>query len=469
MKEIEFMQRDHRTAPRPGAASSRREGAPRVVDVDPEWAWAPFSPGGANRWDAAAAAHLLRRASFGFTATERQRAVAEGPQATVARLLQPVPEAADFDGQFDAWEEHGAGSAAELAAWWLRRMLESPRPLVERMTLFWRECFPARTDRVGEAGLVVRQVQQLRRDALGRFDVLLRNQLHQPAVLLAWGGGQNRRSQPNHQLARALLHGFTVGPGVAGDRDVTETARALTGWFVRRGKLQFVEREQDPAPKCVLEQDGVHNLDDLLAGLAHHEATSRHVARRLWRTFISEVADPSPTLLQALADFLAADRDLAATVGRVLSSNLFHAPESRLARAKSPVELAVGLARGLEGVVPTEPLAGALRELGQDLANPPSLDGWPRGTDWINGATLALRCRLTASLLGANDRYKRRLDPAAVARRHWAVEDGPARRFIAGLLFPDLETAARPEWRDFAGDLRDWAIHLTARPEYQLL
>lgn len=469
MKEIDSKQAEARPVRAPGGRSPRPEGTGRIVDVDPEWAWAPFEPGADEPWDEVRAAHLLRRANFGFTGSELQRALAEGPQAAVARLLRPTPEATAFDAQFDAWEERGAGSPAALAAWWLRRMIQSPRPLLERMTLFWREVFPARTDRVGGAESVARQIRQLRRHALGHFDDLLRHQLAEPAVLLAWGGGQNRRSQPNQELAHALLEGFTVGPGVAGDEDVAEAARALTGWFVQRGKLRFVEREHDPAPKCVLGHETIQNRDDLLTVLLQHEATSRQTVRRLWRALVSEIAEPSPALLQPLADSLARDWDIAATVGRVLASNIFHAPENRLARVKSPVELAVGLARVFEGLVPTEPLASDLLELGQDLANPPSLAGWPQATDWINGVTLTLRHRLTASLLGVDDRYKRRLDPGAAARRHWAIEAVPARRFIASLMLPDLEASALPELPDFAGDLRDWAIGLAARPEYQLL
>ena len=91
---------------------------------DPAWAWAPYQPDAARPWDLRLAAHLYRRAAFGGTWPELQRALSEGPQATIDKLVHPTPEAAAFNRLYDDYENAAAASAGYASqAWWLRRMI----------------------------------------------------------------------------------------------------------------------------------------------------------------------------------------------------------------------------------------------------------------------------------------------------------------------------------------------------------
>lgn len=443
-----------------------------VGTVDPEWAWAPFEPDAEHPWTHALAAHLFRRAGFGATWAELQQAVADGPGTTLRRLTSGYYAAQSFHQRFDELEPANPGSATTVSAWWLRRMIETPDPFDERMTLFWHSSLAIRADRVGDPGLLAGHIRRLRLVNGGPLQEVFDEQLSDPAVLQALGGGVNRRARPNTELARAFLDDLTLGPGVATHEDVNDVARMMTGWFVVRGKLRFIEREQDrggthlhgrayPVDRAALPHVDRGSLPDVVRD---HPSALPWLARRLYRAYISEADDPPAALIESSTKgfcFLGSAHHLA---GMMLRSNLFYSPLAMHRRVKSPVELAVGLARALEGIVPTEPLAQDLANLGQDLANPPTLRGWPGGRAWITDATMTGRLNLLHELLQPDGRYKGRLDPARTMERHGrSPSDDPVGFFTELLGLPP-----EPGRADEATSPREVVARLVARPEYQL-
>src|SRR4051794_24114369 len=99
--------------------------------IDPQWAWQEYQPAQDNPWNYRKAGHLFRRAAFGATHAELQRAVTAGPQATITRLLQGGPNQPHFEQQSEALTGgitlNNNGNLG--AAWWLHRMIYSPHPL----------------------------------------------------------------------------------------------------------------------------------------------------------------------------------------------------------------------------------------------------------------------------------------------------------------------------------------------------
>jgi uncharacterized protein (DUF1800 family) len=193
--------------------------------------WSPYTPDSARPWNLALAGHLYRRAGFGANWSELRQAVADGPEKTIDRLTHPSAEAEAFNRAHDEYEAADDGSLETLRAWWLRRMIESPSPLLEKMTLFWHGHFAVRG--LGVEGRLMRaHVARLRAGAVGRFDALLKGLFADPAFFLGLAAEQNRKARPNENFARVLLEDFTLGPGQFSDRDVRDVARAATGWQV---------------------------------------------------------------------------------------------------------------------------------------------------------------------------------------------------------------------------------------------
>jgi len=444
---------------------------------DPGRAWAPFEPDAKRPWDLRLAAHLYRRAGFGASWPQLEEALKLGPQRTVDKLLDPGPQAVAFAREHDAYEDAAAsGDVGGLRAWWLRRMILTPQPLLEKMTLFWHGHFGTSAARVPGARLMLDHVQLLRRHALGNFQTLLEGVSRDPATLLSLGAAANRKALPNEDFARQLLDRFALGPGNYTDEDVREVARAFTGLFVLRDRLRFFDREHDSGEKTVLGQKGPFGGEDVVRIVAGQPAAGALVVRKLYRWLISETGQPSDALLAPLAERFAADRDVGRLVETILRSNLFFSETAYRRRVKGPVEFAVGIVRGLEGTIPTLPLGNQLASLGQDLYRPPTLKGWDGGPAWINRATLVGRSNLAAALLAPAGPYEGKLDPAAVAGQHGRSDAAPAARFLTDLFLQgDVDDAAvdalsgdLPSSGDFSPALRGFAHGVLTLPEFQL-
>src|SRR5205807_2847212 len=122
-------------------------------------------------------------------------------------------------------------------------------------------------------------------------------------------------------------------------------------------------------------------------------------------------------------------------VARVLRSNLFFAPVVYRTRVKAPVDFVLGIVHALEGHIGSTGLAQALETLGQELFYPPSVKGWDGGPAWLNGHTLLFRQNLALAMTSTtDDRFGRRIDPAAMVRKHGQLSDGELVEFLLKLL-----------------------------------
>lgn len=451
--------------------------------TDPAWAWAPFDPTPQRPWDLRLVGHVLRRAGFGPDWEGLQRALRDGPQRTIDRLLHPAVDVAAFDRTYDQYEsavDPEADSTVPIRQWWLRRMMHTPHPLQEKMTLFWHNYFATSVARGAHALSMHQHLQVLRRHALGRFSEMLSAMACDPAMLVALDAAANRKARPNEAYARAFLEILTVGPGNFTEDDVRGVARAFTGWFVLRNRIRYVEREHDEGPKRIFGQQGPWKSDDAVRIALAQPGTPRNVVRRLFRWFISETQEPTDALIEPLARSFAQNYDIAQLVGTMLRSNLFFSAAAYRHRVKSPVEYAIGIVRGMEALVNPEPLGHELAQLGQDLCHPPTVRGWVGGTAWISEATLIRRSNLAAALFSASGPYGAKLDPENVARAHGHRQPDAAARFLIDLyLQGDVAPQVSEELlRGVSGPgssrsepgqaLRHLACTLATLPEFQL-
>ena len=382
----------------------------------------------ASRWNAAAAAHLLNRAGFGGNDGEVSELARKPAREAVKSLMEretsakpPTPpswahpdpdRAARLKAFRDAppqererlqreQRQTQRARMVELEGWWLDRMAHSPDPLREKLTLFWHGHFATSAVKVRDAYLMWRQNDLFRQHGLGPWRTLLREVTLDPAMLIWLDQAQSRPPKPNENYARELMELFVLGEGRFSERDVTESARALTGWTLDRLRQEPVYRRRlhDSGVKSVLGVEGRLGLDDLLELLTSRTDSDRWITGRLW-TFFAGTA-PGAALQESLAQCF---RERQRTIGHFLEalflSEAFHAPEVVGQRIKSPTELLVMACRQLERPLPAPAVsANSLRLLGQDLFHPPNVKGWDGGAAWINANTLLTRHNLALLLV----------------------------------------------------------------------
>jgi uncharacterized protein (DUF1800 family) len=379
-----------------------------INNVDPAWAWAPYQPDTGRPWTRRLAAHLYRRAGFGANAAELDEAVKAGPAAAVERLCDPpsTPGARQFERTVEqlALRTAAGGNAQQLPAWWLYRMVGTSDPLLEKLTLFWHGHFATSAAKVEKPRMMLAQNELLRRHARGKFGHMVRGVSRDPAMLVYLDSTTNRRIRPNENYARELLELFCLGVGNYTERDIKEVARAFTGWEVRGEQFAFNAIQHDTGTKSFLGASGNFDGDDAVKVVLDQPAAPRFVARKLIRFFAFDEPQPADALIQPLADTLREhDFEIGPAVRRLLGSNLFFSEHSLGRKVRSPVELCVGMLRGLGATTNLVKAAQGLAELGQGLFYPPNVKGWDGGRAWINSSTLLGRGNFVRRVLLAGE------------------------------------------------------------------
>ncbi|MEO1529839.1 MAG: DUF1800 domain-containing protein [Planctomycetota bacterium] len=387
--------------------------------------WSRWQPSKAQPWDHRRITHLWRRAGFAPDWGMIQNGLREGFEPTLERVLHPdssTVEAFEELSQTIGEAAVGAESADRLRAWWIFRMIVTPYPLQERMTLLWHNHFATSNDKVNDIAAMYEQNQLLREHSLGPFGPLLHAVIKHPAMLKWLDAESNRKAHPNENLARELLELFTLGEGHYSERDVTEAARCLTGWTVHSRKFLFHQETHDAGSKHLLGATGRFNGDQLLDLLLLKPSTAWRIAWRLCRMFFGENVLDEPEI-DSLAELLIHNQlNVGLAVETILRSERFYADENIGCRVASPAEYMIGTVRALElGNRPpsTLLLAERFHEQGQDLFHPPTVFGWEEGRQWINTRTILARQAFAHDLVGgALYQARRPFDTALLPARH---------------------------------------------------
>ncbi len=365
-------------------------------------------------------AHLLRRAGFGASADELDSYVAAGYEATVEALLNPSEETAPYGryaGQdlVDRYFTASVGPRGVEYAWpqWMWQLLTTTRPLQEKMALFWHGLFATGATKYPlPCSALLQQIEMFRHRSMGSFEELLRCLSRDPAMLFWLDNQSNHKDAPNENYGRELLELFTMGLGNYTEADVKAAARAFTGWGVSPmmpscyflgtfpASFRYDDSDHDVADKTFLGQVGAFNGDDVIAIIVKQPATARFICERLYRFFIADEPDePDDSgraeITRLAAVFMENAGDVRSVLRTMFMSDHFRSQQVRYRKVKSPVELMVGTARlTRRWSLPTNDVA-ALAEnahfMGQSLLNPPSVEGWHEGEEWIDSAGLIER------------------------------------------------------------------------------
>lgn len=351
---------------------------------------------------------------------------------TQQRAVRQAPEG-ERAGIREAYLRRGRDEYLAAVGARMDQALQTRTPFVERLVHFWANHFAVSVDKV----LVVAMAGSLEADAirpnvLGRFEDLLLAAVRHPAMLLYLDQAQSigpqspagRRAESrdtqrqrglNENLAREILELHTLGVRSGySQADVTEFARALTGWTLpgdsERGAgnapgatFRFVPGLHEPGARTVLgrtyAEGGEQQALSILHDIATSPATARHIATKLARHFVAD--DPPPALVQRLSEvFMGTGGDLRA-VYRALAT----APEAWEAaqpKFKSPWDWGISSLRALGRThVPPAQAAALMNQLGQPVWRP----GSPAGYDdlaatWAAPDALLRRVEVAQRLAG---------------------------------------------------------------------
>ncbi len=410
--------------------------------IDPKWAWDTYEPSAKRPWIAELVGHFYRRAAFGATQAELEAGLRLSPEQLVDACLTTSPKQAEFDkGTVPLAETLArANNAAGLSAWWLHRMLHSPTPLQEKMTLFWHNHFATSNAKIQSVRLMHGQYELMRKYALGNFGDLLQEMSKDPAMVIWLDTKGSKKGNPNENYARELMELFSLGIGHYSERDIREAARAFTGFDVTGTEVVYREADHDAGDKEVLGQKGRFKGPDIVRICLEQQAAPEFIARKLYRFFVSETLAPSAELIAPLATQLRKNGFLISDVVRtILRSNLFFSPLVYRTSIKSPIDFVLGMVRALEAKVGTSVLATILSGLGQNLFNPPNVKGWDGGQAWLNGQTLLFRQNLALALTSTEDpRFGSRADPVQLLRKYDKKTDEQAIDFFLGLFLQNV-------------------------------
>ena len=360
--------------------------------------------------------HLLRRAGFGANEEEMDRFLAMGEEATVEYLIEY--EAADDS----ALEKRLSGlgldleKLRDLQRWSLLRMIYTQRPLQEKMVLFWHGLLTSAFKKVGKGPYMLNQDQLFRRQALGEYDVLLKAISRDSAMLIWLDSRVNNKKAPNENFARELMELFSMGIGPYTEADVRESARAFTGWGLKKKDFIFRENQHDYGTKTFLGRTGEYSGDDIVDIIMEHPATAQFVCRKLFTFFVHD--DPEAATLTSLARTFNDTRySVKAVMLQILTSPDFYSSKAYRAKIKSPAEFVAGTVRVLGIETDGRPLNALTDRMGQILFSPFDVSGWPGGAAWINSSTLLQRLNFANKIATARSRSFK-FDPLQVAQDH---------------------------------------------------
>ncbi len=360
--------------------------------------------------------HLMRRAGFGAGRDELEELSSKSYEDVVEDLLHPERQE---DLQEDALKRYNLElsyhDAVQLwAGRWVWRMVNSRRPLEEKMALFWHHVFATAWYKSEHSPTIIRQIEMFREVGMSDLRTILTELARDPAMNYWLDNCENHADQPNENWGRELLELFSMGVGNYTEDDIKNAARAFTGWTFTQpiplypfghytSEFHYLPEDHDDSEKTFLGHTGNLNGEDIVDIVAHQEASYRFISRHLYNFFVADepqvpawnIEPPNdPDAIDALVQaFAENDGQLRPVLRTLFNSDFFR--QARYRKVKNPAELVAGTIK-LVGTYDWLPapgqsvgaLSGATSIMGQTLMNPPTVEGWHTGHEWIDGGTL---------------------------------------------------------------------------------
>ncbi len=383
--------------------------------------------------DIALMAHLLRRAGFGTTQDELETYCAKGYETTVEDLLYPQDKlGVEKDLLLRYLPEYCDCAGLEISQqYWVTRMIMTKCPLEEKIALFWHGVLCSSDAKVDYPTMMSIQVDMFRQHGLGSFRDLLVEVSRNPTMVYFLDNSESHKNAINENYGRELLELFSMGVGMDGhpnytEDDVKACSRAFTGWNIApappvfpfgRTPWEFLYNysDHDEGQKTLLGETGRWNGEDAIDIIVRQPATARFICRHLYNFFVADEPqvpawqDTPPRDLEAISTlekaFVESDYDIRSVLRVLFNSDFFK--EARFAKVKSPAEVVAGtmrLVNSFTEIMPGMfPMSQECTYMGQDLLQPPSVEGWHTGREWIDSGTLVERINFVADQVGNTD------------------------------------------------------------------
>ncbi len=374
--------------------------------------------------DRALVAHLMRRAGFGATPAELDALTSEKTYEEIVDGLVNPERFPEIDESY-VERYYGGEPVAVHVGKWLYRMVNTQRPLEEKMSLFLHHLFPVAWGKSEHGPSLYSEIAMFRRVGLTDMKTILLELSRDPAMLFWLDNNENHKDEINENYGRELLELFSMGVGNYTEDDIKAASRAFTGWTFKQplslypnghypAEFRFLSDDHDYEEKTFLGETGNFDGEDIIDIIVKQPATARFISRHLYNFFVEdEVQVPSwateapkdEAAIQQLSNaFLDTGGQMRAVLSELFNSDFFK-QATQFKKVKSPTELVAGVlkqtgefsspAPGMSQLAVTT-LNGSLTEgtmaiMGQRLMNPPTVEGWHTGHEWIDSGTLSER------------------------------------------------------------------------------
>ena len=370
--------------------------------------------------DRAQVAHLMRRAGFGATPSELDYFTQNRTYESIVEELVNPEGTEEIDDRFINRYYSGEGVPPYVGKW-LFRMINTKRPLEEKMALFLHHIFPVAWGKSEHGPSIFTEIDMFRRVGLSNFRNILVELSKDPAMIYWLDNNENHKSEINENYGRELLELFSMGVGNYTEDDIKNASRAFTGWTFSQpipiypqghypARFEFHPDDHDNDEKTFLGQKGNFNGEDIIDIIVKRDATAKFVSRHLCNFFVEDepqvpawnIEPPkNPDLVDHLAKtFVDSDGNMRSVLKELFNSEEFKESINKN-KVKSPTELVAGVIKQVGNFREIKPglesYIGALTVMGQSLLNPPTVEGWHTGSEWIDSGTLSERINFASA------------------------------------------------------------------------
>ena len=262
---------------------------------------------------------------------------------------------------------------------------------------------------------------------MANFRTLLLGISRDPAMIFWLDNNENHGEAINENYGREILELFSMGIGNYTEDDIKSAARAFTGWTYDTPvalypfghfdvNYRYRADDHDDGQKTFLGHTGNLDGEDIVNIIAEQEATARFIGRHLYNFFVADEAQVPAWSIEPPADpgaiddlakaWIDSNADMKEVMRTLFNSEWFKA--ARFKHVKSPTEFVASVLK-LSGEY-AEPapdlhkLEGTIVTMGQKLMDPPSVEGWHTGKEWIDGGTLTERVNYAIDTLNNPDK-----------------------------------------------------------------